>query len=312
MTRLHVDPNTLQCPDFTGEDQLGAREALIAAGIPEDRAADALKAVWTRQNEKDKVTWQQQIAADHADQAERRQAALDAEEARRVAEAVDKEEIMKEDKKKNREKYIPVMVGVAGPDIEPNIVSPAVMKSLRKGNYVHLWHFTNSAVLEARRNPDIFNEDTVEMVKAADSSFVLAPTTSIKTSHSVVDDKDLEWDDFRTATMRMLKALKDAGWPEDRVHMFAGFWGNLERHELRLSTDKRNLQALLLYQDERRLMWHNNLLAGKGAFDLSILSEPLITKCVDRVYREDRDRKDRAYDLEVSTFRLLHGLHIEC
>jgi hypothetical protein len=300
MTRLLVDPSTLQCPDYSGAEHAGARGVLTAAGITEAQAIEALKAIWTRQNVSDKAAWQQQINDDKAAKEEELRKATEAEATRCNAEEAEKDELLKEEKKKYREKYLPVMVSLPGPKVEPNIVSPAVMKVLRKGDHVQLWHFTNTAINEVKHNPNIFNEDTVEMVKSVDGSFTLAPTTSLKTSCSVIDDKDLEWEAYRTATMRMTKAMRDASWPEDRIRMFASFWGNLERHDLRLSADERDLKALLLYQDERRLLWHNSIRAGLPVFDISILDEGLITKCSDRVYREERDKKDRVYDQDVS------------
>ncbi|KAF5333082.1 hypothetical protein D9611_006674 [Ephemerocybe angulata] len=289
MPRITVDPNTEICPDYTTEAFAGARAALTAGGVAAAEAATVLKTIWTQGNDAAKIAWQLQVEEDAAADAERQRVA--AEEQREI-------DVMKhEEEKKRKAKFLPIMVGVAGPTTTPLVLAPAVVKKFERGEYVHLHHLTTAALERVSKDPGSLLDSSLQQVKTP-NGVAWATQADIDSARGVVDDHDLAWGDWLMATQRFNRATETANWPREWRMMFMLFWANITQHELALSPDSLDRKALLLFASERRKLWHSNL-NTTGAFDISILDEVLIRKAQDRVYRIHRAEVDRVLDTQV-------------
>ncbi|KAF9485439.1 hypothetical protein BDN70DRAFT_927390 [Pholiota conissans] len=163
-----------------------------------------------------------------------------------------------------------INLGLSVPDKPPRVPSASVMKTLRKGDYVPLYHFTNRAL-------SALNESTDLDLTLEDKSASL-PSNIRKT------DAELDLREFRDATERMLALLPYAGWPQEIIDMYRDFWANIQNHP---TWEKRalgfvthpNHKALLLYQDEQRRRWH--LLCGSTPnsavrYNLAIINDTVL------------------------------------
>jgi len=93
------------------------------------------------------------------------------------------------------------------------------------------------------------------------------PAAAKREPFSFKNDEDLSWEEFTIAAPRMLLAFQHAKWPESRITMFSEFWGNILRHQFRLSDDPLDVKTLLVYQAEQRRDWHHAILAPNGAWN---------------------------------------------
>ena len=75
-------------------------------------------------------------------------------------------------------------------------------------------------------------------------------------STSLIEDKDLSWEDFTQATPCMVHSMEQNDWPPDHINMFIKFWTALENHLWRHADDTFSQRVLLVYQGEQRKRWH--------------------------------------------------------
>jgi hypothetical protein len=94
------------------------------------------------------------------------------------------------------------------------------------------------------------------MSRNSDGSTLWVHMAAACESHKAIDNKDIRWEDFCQAVLRMILAMEEADWPEERVVMLALFWGNLQIHELHFSRDLLDQWTLLLYQAHQHHLWH--------------------------------------------------------
>jgi hypothetical protein len=171
---------------------------------------------------------------------------------------------------------------------------------MEKGLYVELWYYTNAGLDDAVRNSSTVDDEAMVMLRLPDGSTSWVPAASTKTASSATDDKNILWEDFCQAAPRMIVAMEEAGWPQERVTMLAKFWGNLQVHELRSSRDPLDQKTLIVYQVEQRRLWHLAISSPQGAYNLSRINEVIMRKTRDQVYWEDRRKKDLERDYRVS------------
>ena len=299
MPRIQIDPGLLECPDFASDIYTAARAPFINETTTEEQAIQFLKALWTAGNDADKVKWQQQIVDDDLALTETRRQQAEADAVIAQAEVDEAETLRKEEMKKNKTKYLPIPDRDV-PTIAPVIASNYAIRKMEKGLYVELWYYTNAGLDDALHSSNTVDDEAMVMLRQSNGSTSWVPAASTKTSLGVIDDKDIRWEDFCQAAPRMIVAMEEADWPQDRVTMLAKFWGNLQVHELRSSTDPLDQKTLLVYQAEQRRLWHLAISSPRGAYNISRINEEIVKKTRERVYWEDRRIKDRERDYRVS------------
>ncbi|KAG2094814.1 hypothetical protein BD769DRAFT_1395077 [Suillus cothurnatus] len=115
---------------------------------------------------------------------------------------------------------------------------PAIMpcsyalRKLDKGEYVKLWYFTNDGLDEANLKKTV-DDDAMIMSTLADGSTAWVSAASTRNARAVINDEDLPFEEFCQACPRMLTAMEQADWPEDRVRMMVKFWRNIQVHKYR-------------------------------------------------------------------------------
>ncbi|KAH9913270.1 hypothetical protein B0H21DRAFT_675289, partial [Amylocystis lapponica] len=184
---------------------------------------------WTFGNNADKAAWQAQLDEDVAAADERAHLAADAEAQRKEAEQLDAEQAQKDDMKKNRGKY----------------VHPPLMD---KGLYVELHYYTDRGLDEARAAVGVADNEAMTMRQNDDGTTSWIPAGSARDAKSIVEDKDLRWEQLLEAVPRAIVAMERARWDPARVEMLARFWGNLQLHPFKLTRDPCDKRALIVYQ----------------------------------------------------------------
>ena len=90
------------------------------------------------------------------------------------------------------------------------------LRKLDKSKYVELWYFTNDELDEANLKKMV-DDDAMILSTLADGSMawvLLASTWSVCT---VINDKNLPFEEFCQACPRILKVIEEADWLEDRI-----------------------------------------------------------------------------------------------
>ncbi|KAF8799551.1 hypothetical protein BYT27DRAFT_7039294, partial [Phlegmacium glaucopus] len=223
MPRIQSDPSFLECPDFASPVYAAARAPLINLTTTEDQAIQFLKDIWDVGNQADRIRWHQQIDDDNDALAEHNQIQSEAELLRVQTKIADAEALHKEEMKKNKVKYTPI-------------------------SDRDLWYYTNADLDDALRSSSTIDDEVMVMLHRPDGSSSWVPSASTRDAIGVLDDKHISWEDFCQAVPRMIVAMEEADWPQDRVTMLAKFWGNLQVHELHSSRDPLDQKTLILYQ----------------------------------------------------------------
>ncbi|KAG2746815.1 hypothetical protein P692DRAFT_201855635 [Suillus brevipes Sb2] len=298
MARMRNDPNFNVCPDYASDVFENTRAQLINENTNEEQAVQLLTNIWETNNNADKIAWQRQVAADREERLHREQ--LEEEEQDRLEQvrAQEEETTRKEDRKKNKHKYIPILAtGI--PDDAATSIAPCAyaIKKLDKGEYVELWYFTNDGL-------DEVNRKETRMARQRGSR---QPLLAMR---AVINDENLPFEEFCQACPRMLTAMEEADWPEDRTRMMARFWRNIQVHKYRSMRNPVAQKALLAYQAEQRKRWHVAVKTSVGPYDLSLVNERVLEETRERVYWETRDKRDNARDYKPP-YRLRQACMIE-
>ncbi|KAH9932402.1 hypothetical protein B0H21DRAFT_760592 [Amylocystis lapponica] len=298
MPRLVTDPNGLECPDNGSATFTNARARFVNANMTEEQAIAALRDIWQAGNDEDKVLWQHQLEQDAVDAAEQARLTDEARDQRQEAARLEEEAARKEEVKRHRSKYIAIPLRDA-PSITPIFPSPYAVKRLDQGAYVEMYYFTNKGLEAAKRTMAPPDDDSMEMKTNPDGTVSWTPAATSRDTTGVVADRDLQWEEFSIAVPRMLRATEQAGWAAERVKMLATFWGTILTHPYRASPDPVDPKTLLVYQDEQRMSWHRMITSPDGAWDLARINDSLLRDTKERVFQEERNRKERERDAQA-------------
>jgi hypothetical protein len=297
----------MQCPDYTSDSFQQSRARLVNENTTEEQAIQCLRDIWKETNNAEKALWQHQLDNDEAETAARRQQERDEQEQWNAAEVLEFETAQREEMKKNKWKYTPIPDKDV-PFEDSTIACSFALRKLEKGLYVELWYFTNDGLDDSLRTASTIDDEAMAMVHRADGTTSWIPAASARDARRVIDDKDISFEDFCQAARRMVTAMEEARWPEERVVMMAGLWGNLQMHEFRKSRDPLDQRTLLVYQAEQRRRWHVALTSPQGGYNLSRINEELMQKTRLRVHWDDNKRKEDERDLRYRTVRPFHIL----
>ncbi|KAG1800929.1 uncharacterized protein HD556DRAFT_1534060 [Suillus plorans] len=297
MPRIRNDPNLNVCPDYASDVFANIRAQLVNENTTEAQAMQLLRNIWEANNNAIKVLWQQQVDEDRERQEQRQRLDEDEQERLDQARVEEEEAARKEERKKNKHKFIPILqTGI--PD-EPAITPCSyALKKLDKGEYVELWYFTNDGLDEASIKKTI-DDDTMILSTLADGSTAWVSSASTRSARSVVNDENLPFEEFCQACPCFLTAIEEAEWPEDRVRMMARFWMNIQVHKFRSLRDPIAQKTLLVYQAEQRRRWHIAAKSSVGPYDLSEVNEKVLKDTRDRVYWDERSKRDNERDYKV-------------
>jgi hypothetical protein len=301
MNRIHIDPSLLQCPDYASDTYAPARAPFVNNNTTDEQAIQLLTNLWRIGNDHEKQLWQAQRQNDLAAEADEILHEQEAAEQRAVALVQEHEAIRREEIKKNKLKYIPIPDRPM-PTIAPVFASNYAIKRLEKGQYLELWYYTSAGLLEAMKTNTTMDEDAMVMSRKPDGTASWIPATTARDSKRAVDDKDLLWEDFCQAVPRIIIAMEEADWPQERIIMLASFWANLQIHELRSSSDPLDQKTLLLYQARQRRLWHLAIPTPRGAYNIATIDETIMRKTKEDVYWADRAARDNERDFLVSFF----------
>jgi hypothetical protein len=180
------------------------------------------------------------------------------------------------------------------------------LRKLDKGQYVELYYWTNKGLEDARLNYRTLDDESMVPTAGPDGSTTWITASAARPASSVIPDHSLTPTDFAHAVPRAIASLKKRGWDDNRVRMLASFWGGLMFHRYWSSPSPLEQRALLTYQDEQRRAWHQAIPLTDGAWDISILDHGEISEILDRLYREDRQRRDHDMGMYKHLFPLTH------
>ncbi|KIK93190.1 hypothetical protein PAXRUDRAFT_12802 [Paxillus rubicundulus Ve08.2h10] len=203
MPRLLHDPNLDVCPDYASELFAGTRARIVNAHTTEEQAILILQEIWQQQAD---------------DLEEREQAVLCKEEQRALEVELlkDKEEVArKEEKKKNKHKYLPILQGVGVPTESQVIPATHVVRKLDKGEYVELWHFTNDGLDDTLDTSTSVDPDAMVMSCLLDRLTAWVSAAAACSLTKLVEDQNLIFEDFCQAAPRFVEAIQQANWPDD-------------------------------------------------------------------------------------------------
>ncbi|KAJ7257570.1 hypothetical protein B0H12DRAFT_984626, partial [Mycena haematopus] len=267
--RLLSDPNLNMCPDYTSEDFADIRSSLDSA---DDAAAvQTLVKSWTKNNDKLKAQWAQQVAADKARAiAEERVRTAEAEEAAAVAAERAEEERLEAEKKKPKLGNFDAN-GNAPAFIEARI-SPFAQRKLEKMEYCLLWPFTPVISPALSSNDDI---SSVRLTQNDDNGLSVQAGPSSNTHKGMVRDDQLTWREFDLGKSQYLKEITRAGWPKTHVEALSQFFYLICNHSLR--EQPMGDATLKVYADRTRFEWHQTL-GSENSFNIARINESLLAK----------------------------------
>ncbi|KAG1809107.1 uncharacterized protein BJ212DRAFT_1279841 [Suillus subaureus] len=287
MDRLHSDPGLLVCPDFTNECYCASCVPFISATITKEQAAESLCLVWVATNDDLCIQWCHQLAEETCISAKQAQAAAAAEATHLHQVHQLEEEMAKADKqKKNRFKHTNILMCPC-PDTneEEAFVSDFVLQKIDKGHFIEFYYWTNIGLEEALFSYSTRDDEGL-IPSEQDGATVWISAVASKPSKQVVPDRFLSPVDFAQAVPRVVAALKEHDWPNQWVLMLARFWVAIMTHQYWNSNDQIAQQALMIYQEEQQRAWHNAVVLGNGAWDLSIISNTVLGRLFDHVLCE--------------------------
>jgi hypothetical protein len=307
---LLIDPSSLRCPDFTQDIYMLARANLRNEQVDDAMAAATLAIMWTTINATEQAQYQLQVQEETARIEACQQEADGALALRAIEEAKEKEEQKKDERRRNKAKYLPVpQRGI--PTQSPVIPSAVATHKLDRGDYVPLWYFTNKGIEDASRSFSLVDDDVMVIMKKADGTTSLIPASSANEEKGLIKDQDLSWEEFTIASAHMIDAMDKAEWPQDQISMMTAFWGGIQIHPFRSSSSALNRNMLLLYQAEQRKLWHQATRTPGHGYSLAGINEQLLRETKERLYWIDREWKDKDKEAWVCVYISFQGIHVD-
>ncbi|KIM78776.1 hypothetical protein PILCRDRAFT_10994 [Piloderma croceum F 1598] len=300
MPRIPINLNSLICPDYTLELFQDTRVPLVNDNTTHDQAAVILTNIWTASNTAEQLLWQLQVSADEDAAEALRQQDRKALALKEAEAAKEKEDQHKEERKRNLGKFLPIPDRPV-PHCPPVIASQSATRRMDKGDCVPLWYYTNKGLENALSTYNSTDDDALSLLRGLDGLTSLIPASSTKESKGVIEDQDLDWEDFCIAAPWMIEAMGRASWPPERIQMMSNFWANLQEHLFRSSGAPFEQKALLLYQAEQHRLWHIAINTPHAGYNLSNINNSLLRDTKDQLFWKERTRSEADRDPPVSS-----------
>jgi hypothetical protein len=286
---LQENPNLAVQPDFTLQEHQLAHQQLVDGGFMDDQAARSLAVLWTLANNADKERWN--LRQERLQEAREREE--EEEEQRQQLRREEAEAARLEDRKKNKNKYAPLVRGKAPSD--PTILlAQYTTRKLKAGDYCEFHYFTNKGLEDAQLATLVAEPDAMVMLPSSEGIHSWIPAAAVKDPKAtpVIKDKHLSWEEFNEAAPRMVTSMRQYDWPEERVEMHIQFWYALQAHRWRHSPDLLKKRALLLYQSQQRRRWHQSIGTAKS-WSLEELNNDLIVEAREELFNEKCERETK-------------------
>ncbi|KAF8546402.1 hypothetical protein OG21DRAFT_1491251 [Imleria badia] len=241
-------------------------------GKTNQEAAAVLRNLWDFNNTNATEAWDRDCVEGARAQQEARNRLTQEEDRQRLLLEQEEEQAKQEERKKYKNKFAPIPARPL-PPMALLLPSQHALNRLCKGDYVLLHFFTNKGIRKAEDN-----------ISGDENLLTLAKKQKVKDEH-------LSWEEFSQANYRMVAAMKQQDWPDDRLNMVCDFWITFEMHTWRHDTSKYRKRVLLLYQGRIHRDWHKTL-GTSAAFSLLPLNE-------DRLNKLHQELLDNAYAAKI-------------
>lgn len=220
--------------DFTLQKHQLACQQLIDRGFTDDQAARSLAVLWTLANNADKERWnlRQERLQEVREQEE------EEEEQHQQVRQKEAEAVRLEDRKKNKNKYAPLVRGKAPSDPTVLLAQYATRK-LKARDFCKLHYFTNRGLEDAKLATLVAEPDAMVILPSSEGLHSWIPAAAVKDPKEapIVRDKHLSWEEFNEAAPCMVTSMRQHDWPEERVEMHIQFWYALQAHRWQHSPD---------------------------------------------------------------------------
>ena len=239
-----ANPHHDTCPNYLLPEFKEAHLLFTVEGKTNAQAATLLRNIWDFNNNKAIETWDQRRAEEIEAQQENRERLEQEEKRTHLLREQEEEQAKLEEHKKYKTKFTPIPDRPLPPT---SLLLPLqhALNKLCKGDYVPLFFFTNKDIREAEEDGS-GDEDPLTLVQT-DKGPTFQTTASAKAKKHKVKDDHLSWEEFSQAGYRMIAAMREQEWPEERVNMVCNFWIAFEMHTWRHDPSKYRKRALLLY-----------------------------------------------------------------
>ncbi|KAI9566694.1 hypothetical protein HD554DRAFT_1992435, partial [Boletus coccyginus] len=127
-------------------------------------------------------------------------------EAQRLADAQEQENAKKDDRKKNRNKFLDFL-DTSIPSTALVIPSPLTTRKLHKGEFCELFFFINKGLAEAESAMYSVNNEALSIVQDENGLHSFIPAAATCAKNSVINDEDLSWPQFDEGAHCLLKAM---------------------------------------------------------------------------------------------------------
>jgi len=195
MPRILINLNSQLCPNYSLQVFEQTHTPLVNDTTTHVQATALLTNLWTATNTAENLLWQAQLDTDELEAIDARQQEEE-ELALREAEAQrEKEDLRKEEWKKNQGKFLPIP-DCPVPQRAPIITAQSALRRMDKGDCVPLWYYTNKGLENALATYDSTDNEALTLIRLPDGSTSLTPATSTKESKGVIEDRNVEWEDF--------------------------------------------------------------------------------------------------------------------
>jgi hypothetical protein len=306
MQRIVTDPTQVICPNFGNPEWEFMRTSIIATHLGDpltaEEAIQQITDAWTLENNNRIEAWNQQLEADRVQLAEEEQRAQDQENIQRAQ--LEKEA---NDQRKEIEKKKPKLNSFdPNRQVESWIAprpSPFALNKINALEYIELDYFTvrgcNEAAADAHRSID---QDTLAFTQF-EGAIAVRPLAAQRSSKNIRRDEDLSWEEMMEGKNLMLHFMAQSRvWPAVHAKSMAAFFVELDLHPQNRIPNGR--KALILYQSQVRIEWFSALKRDEG-FNIQIIREDLLRRCVDTVNDQARERQFEARMDKVRGFSSL-------
>lgn len=289
LPRLQYNPALTPEPEFNSEIFRDTRDALVQAlHLTEEEATGRIRQQWLDQQAVLTARWN---AQELADEEERQRTQLERDQA--LAAEREAEDEARREAEKKKPKFPQVTRGAPLQIRTTDRIPEAVRAKLRKLEYVPLYPFTREGMAAAKDESYALNDDVYTIAKTEDGGIGLKPATS-KGIERVKRDRDITFAQFHEAWNLLVRGMRENDWPEDVTQMFTDFFYQLANHENRHQTPyELHDRALLLYADEARRDWHDEVAKHGKALDLAVIQPDRLNACFTRVEKEYNFRSER-------------------
>ncbi|KAF9230673.1 hypothetical protein BU15DRAFT_68995 [Melanogaster broomeanus] len=235
-----MNPHLELLPDYNSERHAATRQRLIDRGIDEHLIVPALEDIWRDNNAEKRELWDERLRLEAQATLEAERLAAEETDLRRRALADELELAKQEERKKYKNKYIPIP-NVAVPTGPIIIPSAYALNKLRKGEYCELYYFTNRGLAEDENSLPSLDDEAMTLTKSENGTHSFIALSSAKAKALLIKDEDLSWEEFNQANFRMVNAMRQCEWAEERVRcnrhnawlslVFSLFWHNVQAQE---------------------------------------------------------------------------------